>query len=312
MLNAAQLAVFDAAPQNFELMPRDTGNNAESAARDAIASGARLLIGPVFAAEVAAVKPVVQSSNVNMLALSTDTSLAEPGVYVLGFSPTAQVERVVTYAASQGIRRFAALVPGTSYGKLVLNTFKDAVQKNGGFIISVEKPANVSALLAKRDQIEALFLPLGGEELQQTVSALVSGGLDLKKTRLLGTGLWDEAGIGSCIEALAGGWYAASEPDARRYFINNYKNTYGGEPPRLATLTYDATALASVLAKRGGVYDRAALTNPGGFAGIDGIFRITWGGLAERGLAVNEITTEGSKVIDPAPSTFAGIDNRFN
>ncbi len=52
MLNAAQLAVFDVADQHFELMPRDTGSNeagAEAAARDALATGAQLLIGPVFA-----------------------------------------------------------------------------------------------------------------------------------------------------------------------------------------------------------------------------------------------------------------------
>ena len=56
MLNAAQQAVFDAGASNFfEPMPRDTGPTeagarAAAAARDVIAKGARLLIGPLFAA----------------------------------------------------------------------------------------------------------------------------------------------------------------------------------------------------------------------------------------------------------------------
>ena len=311
MLNAAQLAVFEMAPANFEIMPRDTGNNAESAARDAIASGAQLLIGPLFAGDVAAVKPVVQTSNVNMLALSTDVSLAEPGAYVMGFAPAPQVERVVAYAASHDAKRFAALIPVGAYGKLVQQAFESAVRKAGGTVVALESPAHAKDLAAKRDQIDALLLPLSGEELHQVTVQLAADGLDKNKVRLLGTGLWDEPGLGSRINMLEGGWYAAAEPEARESFVNNYKKTYGQEPPRLATLTYDATALAAVLAARGGRFDRTALTNPSGFAGLDGLFRLTQQGLAERGLAINEITATGSKVIDPSPSTFVGAQPTY-
>jgi branched-chain amino acid transport system substrate-binding protein len=310
MLNAAQMAVFDVAPSHFELMPRDTGGNAEgaeNAARDAIASGARLLIGPLFAADVAAVKPVVQTSNVNMLALSTDVSLAEPGVYVMGFAPAPQVERVIAYAASQGAHRFAALIPANAYGKLVQQAFEASVRGAGGTIVAMESLSHVQALLEKRDQIDALLLPLGGEELRVMASQLKAGGIDHNKTHLLGTGLWDEPGLGSRLDMLVGGWYAAAEPEAREAFVENYKKTYGQEPPRLATLTYDATSLAAALAMQGGHFDRASLTNPSGFSGIDGIFRLTRQGEAERGLAVNEITIAGSRIIDPSPSTFAGM-----
>lgn len=314
MLNAAQLAVFDIAPSNFELMPRDTSGTPEGAAqaaRDAIASGARLLIGPLFAQDVTAVKPVVQSSNVNMLSLSTDVSLAEPGVYVMGFAPAPQVERVIAYAASQGAHRFAAIIPPGAYGKLVQKAFEEAVQSHGGMVVGLDTPAHVAAMASKKDQIDALLIPLGGNELKQTAAQLAAAGFDRTKTHMLGTGLWDEPGLGSRSEILVGGWYAAAEPDVREAFVKNYKKTYGQEPPRLATLTYDATALAAVLATReGGRFDRSALTNPSGFAGLDGIFRLTFQGLAERGLAINEITSTGSKIVDPSPSTFTGYNPR--
>ena len=71
-------------------------------------------------------------------------------------------------------------------------------------------------------------------------------------------------------------------------------------------LVMPATALVALLAKQGGHFDRAALTNPSGFAGVDGIFRLTQQGTVDRGLAVLEVNSGGSRVIDSAPATFAG------
>jgi ABC-type branched-subunit amino acid transport system substrate-binding protein len=316
MLNAAQQAVFDSAASNFELMPRDTGSNeqaAETSARDAVASGAQLLIGPLFATSVPAVRRVAQSANIGMLTLSTDTSLAAPGLYVMGFAPDAQVDRVVKYAAAHGAQRFAALVPSTPYGTLVGQEFQIAVAQAGGTVVLLDtfdakhdSSIYVRDITAKRDIIQALFLPEGGPELAAIGAKLVAAGFDPRTMHPLGTGLWDGQNLAQQTTFALGGWYAASDPGMRRSFIATYTSTYGQEPPRLATLAYDATALAAVLAKRGGGFDRAALTNPNGFAGLDGIFRLTPQGLVERGLAVLEVTPEGAQVVDPAPTTFAG------
>ena len=51
-------------------------------------------------------------------------------------------------------------------------------------------------------------------------------------------------------------------------------------------------------------FTRAALTDPNGFAGVDGIFRFHPDGTAERGLSVVVVTPEGFHEIDPAPKTF--------
>lgn len=309
MLNAAQLAVFDMGGQNFELMPRDTVRmGAANAARDALAGGAKLMIGPLFAADVAAVKPVAQGAGVSVLALSTDTSLAEPGIYVMGLAPAEQVRRVTDYALRQGLRRFGIMVPNNAYGRLVQGAFQQVVQAKGGQII-VTAPATAAGMqqiMAQRDQLDALLLPLGGSELRNLTSQLTSAGLAPGQIQLLGTGLWDDAAIASDNPLLQGGWYAAPDPALRASFRQNYANTYGAEPPRLATLAYDATALATVLASRGGLFDRQSLSNPGGFSGADGLFRFTPQGLAERGLAVLQLAPGGSHILDAAPNNFAG------
>ena len=315
MLNAAQQAVFDVANENFELMPRDTGSDdagASVAARDAIASGAQLLIGPVFASNVPAVMAVTQSTGINILTLSSDVSLAVPGVFVMGFAPAPQVERVVSYATEHGLHHFAALVPNNAYGTLVGQAFRDAILRHGGTIAGYEiydplhhdSRQHIQVLAEKRDQIDVVFLPEGGAELAQIAAQLAEAGFNNHLVRFLGTGLWDEDNLSQKSSFVIGGWYAGSDPATRQKFMSSYRAAYHQEAPRLVTLAYDATALAAVLAKRGASYAANELTNPNGFIGLDGIFRLTPQGLTERGLAINEVTGAGARIIDPAPASF--------
>jgi len=46
------------------------------------------------------------------------------------------------------------------------------------------------------------------------------------------------------------------------------------------------------------------MTNPSGFEGLDGLFRLRANGLVERGLAVLEVAPTGARVVDPAPPSF--------
>jgi branched-chain amino acid transport system substrate-binding protein len=48
------------------------------------------------------------------------------------------------------------------------------------------------------------------------------------------------------------------------------------------------------------------LTNPSGFAGVDGIFRFRSDGTNQRGLAVLRVTSSGGQVVSPAPKSFTG------
>ncbi|MGH6996137.1 MAG: ABC transporter substrate-binding protein, partial [Stellaceae bacterium] len=67
LLDAAQMALFDQPDSGIALLPRDTGGTADgaaAAARDAIQQGARIIIGPLLAAEVEAAKPSAAAANV--------------------------------------------------------------------------------------------------------------------------------------------------------------------------------------------------------------------------------------------------------
>ena len=311
MVKAAEMAVFDIGVNNFELMPRDTKGTPSgtiAAAKSAIDSGAQLFIGPVFAADVAAAKPIAQKAGVNMLALSTDVSLAQPGLYVLGFAPAPQAERMASYAFDQGKTRFAMITPQGAYGKLVAQTFRNAVQTRGGQIVVESTPDNLAPIVAAQNNLDALFLPLGGAQLKSVLSNLVQADFNVARVKLLGTGLWDEAQIVQENPALLGAWFPAAEPASRAAFLKSYESTYGAAPLRLATLAYDATALAAVLTYHGLPLNRDTLIMPTGFAGVDGLFRLQPSGTIERGLAVMEVSSPENIAIDPAPTSFASPD----
>jgi branched-chain amino acid transport system substrate-binding protein len=316
MLDAAQMALFDIADDRLELMPHDTQGTAQGsaeAARAALADGARLVIGPLLAAEVEAAQPVAHAGNVSVLAFSTQTPLAGDGTYLLGFLPRQEVERVVSFAHAKGVNRFAVLAPRSPYGEIAVEALRSAAQADGASLDRIDyyDPAApdltpmVKRFAASGRDYDALLLPEGGARLKALAPLLPYYDIDPDKVHFLGTGLWDEAGIGA-EPALANGWYAAPPPADRADFEQHFKDLYHRAPPRLATLAYDATALAAVLARSegGADFSATALTNPSGFAGVDGIFRLRPDGLVQRGLAVLEVHRDGNAVIDPAPETF--------
>ena len=119
MLNGAMMAVFDHAAPGFTFKPYDTGGTpqgAAAAAERALGEGARLLLGPLFSDSVAAVAPLARRAKVNAIAFTNDRAAAGRNVFVLGHRPDPQIRAVVAYAASRGIRSFAALIPTGRFG----------------------------------------------------------------------------------------------------------------------------------------------------------------------------------------------------
>jgi hypothetical protein len=104
---------------------------------------------------------------------------------------------------------------------------------------------------------------------------------------------------------LQGGLYAAPDPSGFLAFSGRYRAKYGADPVRTATLAYDAVALVAALSKQGAQrFAPETLTNPSGFAGIDGLFRFRSDGSNERGLAVMKVASSGSTPVAGSPKSF--------
>ena len=333
LLDAAQLALFESGGDRMILVPRDTGGNAAGAAgaaRAVIGDGARLILGPLLAPEVEAVKPIAQEAHINVIAFSTVTTLAGGNTYLMGFLPRQEVVREVGYARERGLARFAALAPNSPYGHLMADALREVASGSGGSVTKIEffdpRAGDVSPAIQRllpgggegstapspvsppAASFDALLLPEGGARLKQIAGQVKSASGSAKPVQLLGSGLWDTPDIGSD-PALVGGWFASSPPEARQDFERRFTATYGHNPPRLASLGYDAAALAAVLARgqAGEPFSQQAILNPSGFTGVDGLFRFTPNGLVQRGLAVLEVVPQGTTVVSPAPQSFQDL-----
>lgn len=309
MMNAAQLALFDARNPDILLMPGDEGSTAQtaaSAARTLIAEGAEVIVGPLFATSVSSVAPIARDHAVPIISFSTDRGVGGDGVYLLSFQPESEVDRVITYAAAQGHKNFTALIPRTAYGDRVLKAFNsDAAAKHLAVraILRFDPRAPdlaQTASAAAQSGADAILIAQGSQPL-----AVIAAGLGSPHPQLLGTGLWADKTLTREM-ALSGGWFAAPPPSTNASFENRYRNAYGSAPPQLAPLAYDAISLVAALAS-GTPYHRfteTALTDANGFAGISGVFRFHANGNCDRGLAVLSLQPDGFHVVDPAPKTF--------
>lgn len=316
MKNAAEMALAEFKSPNIQLLVKDDGGTvqgAQAAAQQAISEGAEIIIGPIFAQSVSGVAQIARASNIPVIAFSTDVSVAARGVYLLSFLPETDVRRIVDFSVSRGKRSFAALLPDNAYGTVVEGAFQQEVSRRGGRVLVLEKYTPdgnrineaVRRVSQAANQVDTIFIPDSPDAVPQVVNALVANGVDLRRVQLLGSGLWEDSRISST-GAIEGAWYAAPGATGFSNFSSRYRARYGQDPVRTATLAYDAVALVAALVKTQGPqrFSETALTNPSGFAGIDGVFRFRPDGTNERGLAVLRVTPSGGQVLSPAPQSF--------
>ncbi|MHC2926241.1 penicillin-binding protein activator [Bradyrhizobium diazoefficiens] len=314
MRNAAEMALAEFQNPNIQLLIKDDNGSpqgAQAGAQQAIDEGAEIILGPLFAQSVPAVAQVARTRGISVIAFSTDSSIAGRGVYLLSFLPESDVNRIVEYSASMGKRSVAVLVPDNAYGNVVEAAVKAAVpRRRGGRIVAFEKygadratPAR--AVAQQLGSADALFIADDGDAVVTVADAMTAAGANLRNIQLLGTGLWDNPRV-YANASLQGGLYAAPDPAGFRAFSGRYRTKYGAEPIRTATLAYDAVALVAALARTQGTtrFSSDVLTNPSGFAGIDGLFRFRADGTNERGLAVMKVTTGGGVAVAGSPKSF--------
>ncbi|MEO0623686.1 MAG: penicillin-binding protein activator [Pseudomonadota bacterium] len=322
LANAAQLGVSELRDPQLRLRVYDTAGQpatAAVAARKALADGADIVLGPLFSGSTKAVADVVLPEGVPVISFSTDTAVAGIGVYVSGYAPEAEARRILDYAGAQGRRFVGIFRPLTPYGEAADRGVRAAsasgrieVVAAGAYERSFKGIETASAPFASDASsagANAVLLPSGGKELQAVSSFLNYHRLDPARTKYLGLGQWNSRA--SFQEAsLLGGWFPAPDPDAVRRFSSLYSARFGGQPPVLASLGYNAVRIAGELLAearqtgRADLFDHAAVTRPAGFRGAFGPVRFRDDGVAEHGLAILEVGQRTFVVLDPAPRGY--------
>ena len=210
----------------------------------------------------------------------------------MGFLPRQEVAREVSFARERGLSRFAALAPNTPYGRLMTDALRDTVGRPAAPSTKVEY-LNADGGRHGRSAVERL-VGAGGPDGKGRVRRAAAAGRrrPAEADRAPGQGGRRRSRQGAAARQRVVGRSARSpasrrctaagspprRPSAAR-IRSRFQATYGHPPPRLASLAFDAAALAAVLAKRGREpFSREAILNPSGFTGVDGLFRFTRSG----------------------------------
>ncbi len=308
--NAAKLALADTGEKSIKITVYDSTipGGAAAATQQAIADGNRLILGPLLAEDVRAAAPVARKAGVPVIAFSNDEGVAGNGVYIMGFTPDQSISRVVSYARSKGSARFAALVPTGLYGQRAAQALIGAVRKAGGAVSVIQSYDRSKASLGvaarrlnARGDVDAILIGDNGRIAAMAAPLLKVG------PRKLGTELWATDRTLGKTTALRGAWYAAAPDTQFNRLVTRYRARYGKTPYRLASLGYDAVLLAVRSARNwplGRAFPAKSLVDPDGFGGVDGAFRFSRDGVADRLLEVRQVTAAGTTTISPAAPKF--------
>lgn len=320
--NAARLAIRDLEGVNINLRVYGTAGKADTAAAaasQAVAEGAKIILGPVYGEAANAAGVAVAASGVNVLSFSNNTTIAGGNVFVLGPTFDTAANRLVRYAKRSGKDKVVVLHANNIGGQLGRNAIQRALAANGATLSgSVEYALSQEAVRAAVPRIKATIDSTGANALFMTANSATAlplladllpvSGVTNASTQYVGLSRWDIPGQTLAIPGIQGGWFALPDPSASAAFASRYSAAYGEQPLDIAGLAFDGIAAIGSLVKnkQGNALTGAALTQGAGFRGANGIFRLLKDGTNERGLAVATIRNNQVVLLEAAPKAFGG------
>jgi hypothetical protein len=323
LVNAAQLAQADLRNATIDLVvypDAGTSDGGASAASQAVAEGASIIVGPLFSTATAGAAPVAGSAGLKTLSFSNNPSVAGPDVYILGTTFANTADRLVAYGLARGLGNFGVVYPAGLEGEAARDAVAAAVSRRGG-TMATSQPYNLSVqgIQAAAGPIassltgagaNAVILtdgPTGG--LAFVSEALRGNGITPDRAQFMGMQRWDVSAEALAVPSLQGGVFAAPDPGLVNAFAGRYQAAYGEAPHELAGLAYDGIAavgalIAQARSQGGSPFSTERLTQPAGFAGVNGPFRFNANGDIQRNLAILEVQNGQAVVTERAARSF--------
>lgn len=321
--NAAWLAVNDLGSVEIDLKVYDTAGTpagAAQAANRALADGAKIFIGPLFAESANAAGQVAAGRGVNVMSFSNNPAIAGGNVFIMGNTFQTSADRLTQYAARQGRRNIYVIHADDPAEQLGAAAIQRAAQANGSriagmasFPLSQQGVVNAIPGIAREFRssgADTVFVTSGtAGALPFLAELLPENGIKPDTSQFIGLQRLDVPSSALSLKGLQGAWFATPSPALVQQFDNRYQAAYGSRPPPVAGLAYDAIAAIGALVAQGNAnaLGAEAITQGAGFAGVNGPFRFFRNGTNERGLAVAQIRNNQVIVIDPAPRSFGGV-----
>ena len=337
MFNSITLSLFENDKNNdVELVVFDS-SDATKSINEIATQGIKTVIGPVFSADIEAIADVAKNNKITLLSFSNNQDLSgRAGVFLMGFLPEQQIERISSYAISSGKDSFAVIAPNNQYGQKFSTILKEMVKRKDANFVSSELYLNSSKDLERavskaistytisprvvdkkktniteQDKVYAniILIPESGSVLSKIVSLIKKYNVSEREIQIVGSSNWDD--ISTLNDPnLIGGWLVSANAEKYRDFEKRYYQIYNKFPPRISGIGYDATMATIEVIKKSGKRELSSedfanyQSAKNGFEGIDGLFRFLPNGIVQRNFAIFEIKNGRFEMIDSPSSMF--------
>ena len=266
----------------------------------------------VSAADIASVSAIARPARVPLITYSGDTTLAARDVFVMGLDPYNAMQRVVGFASSKGMHRFALLAPKGASGTRASAAYAAAVQAAGGTLVSTQtydrgnrSIVSAATRLKARGGYDAVLIADTPKYAAMAAPSLKANGAAMPK--ILGTDGWSgDPAIGKTA-SLRGAWFPAISDGRWARYAESYRGRFGLAPYRLSTFGYDSVLLVVRIARdwrSNSPFPLARFSDRDGFLGLDGPFRFGANGVGERALGVREARSGGVTIVSAAAEKF--------
>ncbi len=321
--NSAKMAAGDARGANIDLRVYSAGSEpgaAVASANKAVAEGAKIILGPLFADSANAVGNAMAPQGINVLSFSNNTDIAGGNVFVLGNTFDNVADRLVRYGVGNGKRRILMVAEDDAAGQVGAQAIQRAIQRNGATLAgSAVHPLSKQGIdgiipnvtsAALSGNVDAVFLTANqGAVLPYLTDKLADAGVTSASVQMMGLTRWDQPSARLQLRGVQGSWFAIPDMSLKAQFDQRYRAAHGETPHELGSLGYDGVAAIAALVRAGkrNALTTAGLTQNAGFAGVQGAFRLRRDGTNERALAVATVRNNQLVVLDPAPRSFGGF-----
>ncbi len=292
--NALEMALFETQSKNIKLIFRDSGDTDEKAifsAKELEKEGVSILVGPIFSSQASAIRKVI-NKEIPIFSFTNDENIKQKGLWVLGFSPQQQIKAIFKEIKNNAIKDVAIIIPNSVYGERALQESRKQSTQNNIKIHNIyfydilsNDFSDLGSLLDQEKNIKynGLLIIASGKQLKEISARAQYRGINPKEIKYFGISGWNNPEVLD-EPALLGGHFIAPQQYSFEAFVSRYFKIYNSVPIEISGLGYDILALCSAALKQAkNMSDfNKFLTNPSGFNGIFGFFRIDNNGTISR------------------------------
>ena len=325
----AELALFSVRNPALELLVFDTHEaGAGMAAKRAAAAEADLVVGPLFSDAVVAARAVLAPASIPMLALSNNVQIANSGSWLLGYVPEQQIDLLLAHALTTGRGKVGIIAEDTAFGQRLAghaakrlaqfglrpevsmtlgatvladeDSLKASVRNFTGYVAPADDEETPAFADLPPARFDALLFAGSADFALRTAPVLAYYDADPERVLYLGTTQWNQQRILN-EPSLQGGVYTFRPTGRDDSFNSLWSAAWRSRPGALARLSFDAMAMAAVLAGQQRGLWQASLESGSGFSGFSGAYRLLPGGGNQRAFELRQIEGGVSRILQPAP-----------